>query len=95
MLKITCKIRLNRTVRAKCERHSKYDPAIEGKNYILDRCSTCRELLDLYESMISLEKALKNFERRAAPWERVRKSSNKKVAPSLNIASGPVAQPLE
>jgi len=77
MLRLVCKVSLNRTIRARCERHPTFDPMEEGKDYIRDRCATCRELLDLYESKISLEKAIRNFERRATPWETVRKRSRK------------------
>jgi phage FluMu protein Com len=77
MLKLICKVRLNQAVRAKCERHPSYDPAAEGKNHILDRCATCRELRDIYESSIALHKAVRDFERRAAPWETSRRRAPK------------------
>lgn len=77
MLRLVCKVRLTQTIRAKCVRHPSYDPATEGKNHILDRCATCRELRDLYESSISLQKAVRDFERRAAPWEAPRKKAIK------------------
>lgn len=77
MLKLTYKLRLNQTIRAKCERHPAYDPSVAGKDYIEDRCATCKEILDLYESKLLLEKAVKNFERRAGSWQVTRKSIKK------------------
>jgi hypothetical protein len=69
VLKFNYKLRLNQTVKAKCERHPLYDPSTAGKDYINDRCATCKDILDLYESKLSVEKAVKNFERRAGFWQ--------------------------
>jgi hypothetical protein len=60
---------VNQTVKAKCERHPAYDPSVAGKDYISDRCATCKEILDLYDSMLSLDRAVKHFERRATFWQ--------------------------
>ena len=69
MLKLVCKIRVNRTVRAKCDRHPSYDPATVGKDQIIDRCATCWNIHSLYESNLTLDVALREFERRAAAWD--------------------------
>jgi len=74
MLKFHYKLRLNQAIRAKCERHPAYDPSTAGKDHINDRCATCKDILDLYESKLSLEKAVKNFERRAGSWDTSKKS---------------------
>lgn len=55
-------------IRGKCERHPKYNPEIDGKAAIIGRCSTCYGLLDLHLSRIRLDDAIREFERRAAPW---------------------------
>ncbi len=68
MLRMKYKLRVNQTVRARCERHPTYDPSTLGKDQLHDRCSTCKEILFLYEAKLSLEKAAKAFERRAEPW---------------------------
>ena len=68
MLKFKLKLRLNSTVKAKCDRHPSYDPSTKGKDYIEDRCASCKDILDLYEAKIHLELALKSFERRAEAW---------------------------
>ena len=72
MLKLSYKLRLNETVKAKCERHPAYDPSTKGKDHIGDRCATCREILEFYESKVSLERAVKAFERRARSWQTLR-----------------------
>jgi len=36
MLKFDYKLRVNQSVRAKCERHSAYDPSTTGKDHISD-----------------------------------------------------------
>lgn len=65
---------MNGKVKAKCDRHPNYDPSTKGKDFINDRCGTCKEIADLYDSKTVLEKALKNFERRVVPWQTIRKS---------------------
>jgi hypothetical protein len=62
-------MRLNQTIKAKCERHPLYDPSAAGNDYISDRCATCKDIFELYEAKISLEKAVRNFERRAGAWQ--------------------------
>jgi hypothetical protein len=80
VLKLNCKLRMNQTIRAKCERHPDYDPSTAGRDYINDRCATCKGILDLYESKLSLEKAAKNFERRAGFWQRSKRSTKAATA---------------
>jgi hypothetical protein len=75
MLRLAYKARLNYKIRAKCERHPTYDPSADENNFLRDRCSKCREILDVYESYLALEKAVKYFERRVAPWEGTRKTT--------------------
>lgn len=77
MLKLNYKLRLNQTIRAKCERHPAYDPSTVGKDFISDRCATCKDILDLYESKIELEKAVRNFDRRAGFWQATKKQPKK------------------
>lgn len=70
MLRISYKLRLNESVRAKCERHPAYDPSEAGKDYIADRCSTCKEIFDVYEAKVSLDRAVKTFLMRVEPWRK-------------------------
>jgi hypothetical protein len=81
VLKFNCKLRVNQIIRAKCERHPAYDPSTAGKDYINDRCASCKDILDLYESKLSLEKAVKNFERRAGFWQTSKRSVKATPAP--------------
>jgi hypothetical protein len=69
MLKFKYNLRVNQAVRARCERHPAYDPSTVGKDHIVDRCATCKDIYSLYESKVSLEKAAKNFERQAGFWQ--------------------------
>ena len=81
MLKFNCRLRLNQTIRAKCDRHPAYDPSTEGKDYISDRCATCKDIFDLFEAKLSLERALRNFERRAGAWQTTKRSAKGTTAP--------------
>jgi len=81
MLKSICKIRVNQTIRARCERHPAYDPSTPGRDHITDRCATCRDIFDLHESKLILDRAVKNFERRAESWQAARKSGKSTTSP--------------
>jgi hypothetical protein len=84
MLKFRMKLKLNDGVQAKCKKHPKYNPEKEGSN-IKGGCSTCLQLWDLYRSKLELERAVRIFQRNAAPWIKYR-------APRMN--SGSAAAPM-
>jgi hypothetical protein len=53
-------MRLTLRLRAKCNRHPRYNP-VEGEAGIKAGCSTCRELLALYQKAQGLVNASKLF----------------------------------
>jgi hypothetical protein len=77
LLKIRYDERIRERVNAKCPRHPRYDPESEGKNGVRDRCSTCYSLLAIHEARLELDSAIREFHRRAAPWQII--PSKKKV----------------
>jgi len=89
MLKLRMKLKLNDGVQAKCKKHPKYNPEKEGSN-IKGGCSTCLQLWDLYRSKLELERAVRIFQRNAAPWikyraPRVKRGSAAAPAPELEV----------
>jgi len=72
MLKLDYKRTIRERVRARCERHTKYDPEVDGRLGIRDRCGTCFELYELHAARLGVDEAIRQFEGRAAPWVGVR-----------------------
>lgn len=68
MFRLKYKRTVVENIRGRCERHPKYNPETDAKTAIIGRCSTCYSLLDLHLSRIRLDDAIREFERRAAPW---------------------------
>lgn len=52
-------------MKAKCERHPRYNPEREGRGGIKGGCSTCFSLFDLHQARLSLDAAHREFLRRA------------------------------
>jgi hypothetical protein len=74
MFQFNYKLKVAERVKAKCERHPRYNPEREGRGGIKGGCSTCFSLFDLYQARLSLDAAYREFLRRALPWTRVRRS---------------------
>ena len=68
MYQFTYKLKVTERVKAKCERHPRYNPERDGRAGIKGGCSTCYSLLSLLQAMQALEVAHREFLRRAAPW---------------------------
>jgi hypothetical protein len=71
MFQFTYKLKVSERVKAKCERHPRYNPERDGRGGIKGGCSTCFSLLDLYKARLSLDAAHRAFLRRTAPWTRI------------------------
>jgi hypothetical protein len=71
MFQFTYKLKITERVKAKCERHPRYNPERDGRGGIRGGCSTCYSLFDLHQARLALEAAQREFLRRAAPWCRV------------------------
>lgn len=77
LFKLRYKEKINEAVTAKCPRHPRFDPEQDGRAGLKDRCSTCYELLALHQSRLDLDLAIREFRRRAAPWQNTRTQINK------------------
>lgn len=75
MFQFNYKLKVSERVKAKCNRHPRYNPEREGRGEIKGGCSTCYSLFDLYQARLSLDAAHREFLRRALPWTRVRRSA--------------------
>ena len=72
MFQFTYKLRISERVKAKCEKHPRYNPEKDGRGGIKGGCSGCFTLFDLHQARQALDAAHHEFLRRAAPWCRVR-----------------------
>jgi hypothetical protein len=68
MLQFTYRLTVKERVKAKCQRHPKYNPEKQGRGGIIGGCSTCSDLFDLLQARIRLDAAVREFARRAGPW---------------------------
>ena len=68
MYQFTYKLKVTERVKAKCERHPRYNPERDGRAGIKGGCSTCYSLLSLLQARQALDVAHREFLRRAAPW---------------------------
>ena len=81
MFQFNYKLKVSERVKAKCNRHPRYNPEREGRGGIKGGCSTCFSLFDLHQARLSLDAAHREFLRRALPWTRVRRSQTKPQLP--------------
>jgi hypothetical protein len=68
MFQFNYKLKVSERVKAKCDRHPRYNPEREGRGGIKGGCSTCFSLFDLHQARLSLDAAHREFLRRATPW---------------------------
>ena len=92
MFQFNYRLKVAERVKAKCERHPRYNPEREGRGGIKGGCSTCFSLFDLHQARLSLDAAHREFLRRALTWTRVRRSrskeqSNKQDEPPMRNTS--------
>jgi hypothetical protein len=72
MLQFLYKLTVSMRVKAKCNRHPRYNPELEGRGGIKGGCSTCITVLDLHQARLSLGTAVREFLRLAQPWKLIR-----------------------
>jgi hypothetical protein len=89
MFQFNYKLKVAERVKAKCDRHPRYNPERDGRGGIKGGCSTCFSLFDLQQARLSLDAAHREFLRRASPWTRVRRSRTK---PQSNKQDEPPVQ---
>ena len=70
MFQFTYKLKVAERVKAKCERHPRYNPERDGRGGIKGGCSTCFSLYDLHQARLMLDSAHREFLRKAIPWTR-------------------------
>jgi hypothetical protein len=84
MFQFTYKLKVTERVKAKCERHPRYNPERDGRDGIKGGCSACFSLYDLYQARLTLDAAHREFLRKAIPWARSYKPRNK---PAVSVES--------
>ena len=77
MFQFSYKLKVTERVKAKCERHPRYNPEREGRGGIKGGCATCFSLYDLHQARVTLDSAHRDFLRKAAPWTRATKPRSK------------------
>ena len=70
MFQFSYKLKVSERVKAKCERHPRYNPERDGRGSIKGGCSTCFALYDLHQARLMLDSAHREFLRKAIPWTR-------------------------
>ena len=88
MFQFSYKLKVSERVKAKCERHPRYNPERDGRGSIKGGCSTCFALYDLHQARLSLDSAHREFLRRAIPWTRSTKPCSKPKTNTNPDASG-------
>ena len=61
MFQFNYKLKVSERVKAKCNRHPRYNPEREGRGGIKGGCSTCFSLFDLHQARLSLDAAHREF----------------------------------
>jgi hypothetical protein len=89
MFQFNYKLKVSERVKAKCNRHPRYNPEHDGRGGIKGGCSTCFSLFDLHQARLSLDAAHREFLRRASPWTRV---SRPRTKPQSVQQNGPQMQ---
>ena len=77
MFQFSYKLKVSERVKAKRERHPRYNPERDGRGSIKGGCSTCFALYDLHQARLSLDSAHREFLRRANPWTHAAKRRSK------------------
>ncbi len=67
MFQFNYRLKVAERVKAKCNRHPRYNPERDGRGGIKGGCSTCFSLFDLHQARLSLDAAHREFLRRAMP----------------------------
>jgi hypothetical protein len=56
------------TLKAKCPRHPRFNPSLEGRGGIVGGCKGCEELCELFEEWARMARRVKEFEERHELW---------------------------
>ena len=70
MFQFSYKLKVSERVKAKWERHPRYNPERDGRGSIKGGCSACFALYDLHQARLMLDSAHQEFLRKALPWTR-------------------------
>ena len=77
MFQFSYKLKVAERIKAKRERHPRYNPERDGRGGIKGGCSTCFSLYGLQQARLMLDSAHREFLRKAAPWTRSAKPRSK------------------
>jgi hypothetical protein len=65
MFQFTYRLKVSERVKAKCNRHPRYNPERDGRGGIKGGCSTCFSLFDLHQARLSLDAAHREFSKKS------------------------------
>src|SRR5262249_55155089 len=68
MLRLKINLRVRRSVRVKCPRHSRYNPERDGAGAIRGGCRYCQSIYELYASKLAAERSLQALEQQIARY---------------------------
>jgi hypothetical protein len=68
MFEFRYRLAIRKHVKAKCQRHPRFDPTKRGRGAVIGGCPTCNELCDLQDARKRLDRDAQEFERLVAPW---------------------------
>ena len=85
MLQFSYRLRVAERVKAKCDRHPRYNPERDGRGGIKGGCATCFSLYDLYQARLALDSHTvsfsgKRFRGRELPRRAARPRKTQKLA---------------
>jgi hypothetical protein len=92
MFQFSYKLKVAERVKAKCERHPRYNPERDGRVGIKGGCSTCFSLYDFHQARLILDSAHREFLRKAIPWTRstaLRRKSQPNSTPAYQASARP------
>jgi hypothetical protein len=69
MFQFTYKLKITERIKAKCERHPRYNPEREGRGGIRGGCSACFSLFDLHQARLSLDAAPPRVSEKSYPMD--------------------------
>jgi hypothetical protein len=69
MFQFTYKLRITEWIKAKCDRHPRYNPERDGRGGIRGGCSACFALFDLHQARLSVDAAHREFLRKSYPMD--------------------------
>lgn len=72
MLRLRTKLTIRSRVVAKCERHTRYNPEIDGRAGIKGECARCIFLYTIYNTQQTMLNAARDFSNMTSSYEQIK-----------------------